>query len=202
MRQIVPTSSIAFSTQDIYGQSIRLDAFYGRRVLLSFLDDINSPPAYARLKQLKAYHQQWNSIGLALIVIFHSPASTLKRHLSLQPDTIHIIADPNLTLYQQYYKTYAPHMTQGQINLKTTSNKPHRPADFLIEVDGTMSSYWCGQHHTDYMPLEYIHRFANRLIDGLTIKERHELQHLRKENKALKIELQSLKELGGEVGID
>ncbi len=209
MRLTTPCKSIPFSTQDIYGESLNLSNFRGRRVVLSFFRDAACPFCNFRIYELTHNYKEWQAAGLEIIVVFSSTAEEVRQHVARYPRPFRMVADPGLVLYEQYGIEQSasallkalmfklPRIIRGVYTGGRPKQNPHVkivPADFLLEIDGSVVELWYGRDTADHIPLEKIQHFANGLTTGLSVKEKRELMQLRIENKRLRIENQSLKE--------
>jgi peroxiredoxin len=208
MRVKAPYKSIPFATIDIYGDSLSLADFYGKRVMLSFFRDVDCPFGHLRIQELANHYTEWQAMGLDVIAVFSSTAEEVRQHVVRHPLPFRMIADPALSLYQEYgiepylrgflkrlidtLSTLAKGSFTGQRPRKRSHAKTV-PADFLLEVDGTIVDLWYGLDVMDHIPFERVERFADRHTEGLSIQEYMELKHLRCENKKLKRLLQQSK---------
>lgn len=212
MRLTTPCESIPFTTQDIYGESIDVNDFKGRRIVLSFFRDAACPFCNFRIYELTHNYKNWQAAGLEIIVVFSSTAEQVRKHVARYPRPFRMIADPHLQIYKQYrveqssralFKALVckfPRIIRGIIAGGRPSKNPHVnivPADFLLNEEGNIVELLYGRDTADHIPLENIQRFANDVSGGMFLKEHKELIRLRVENKRLKIENQSLKETLG-----
>jgi peroxiredoxin len=208
MRLTPPCHSIPFSTHDIYGESLSLSHLHGRRVMLSFFRDAACPFCNFRIYELTHNYKEWQAAGLEIVVVFSSTAEEVRQHVARYPRPFRMVADPDLQLYEQYgieqstsalFKALMfklPRIALGIYTGGRPKKNPHVnivPADFLLDVDGSIVDTWYGRDTADHIPLERIQRFANDLLAGLSVKQKKELMYLRAENKRLRIENQSLK---------
>ncbi len=208
MRLQPPRQSVLFSTQDIYGDPIALADFSGRRVMLSFFRDAACPFCHFRIYELSNHYKKWLDQGLEVVAVFSSTAEEVKAHVARHPRPFRMIADPDLTLYNQYGVEHSsmallkalcfklPRIIRGIVGGGRPRPNPHVklvPADFLIEMDGRVLDVWYGRNTSDHIPLERVQRFVDEISVRLSIKERAELNHLRVQNKQLKGMLQVLK---------
>jgi peroxiredoxin len=208
MRLKAPCDSIPFTTLDIYGDSLSLVGFRGKRVILSFFRDAGCPLCHFRIQGLVNHYNEWKAKGLEIIAIFSSTAKEVRKYAARYPMPFRVIADPNLSLYQQYgiersslalFKGFVcklPSVMRGILTDGHPCKFSHVkivPADFLLEVDGSIAELWYGRDAANSITFERIERFADRLAEGLSIQESIELKGLRYENKKLKILLQQAK---------
>lgn len=208
MRLKTPCQSISFSTHDIYGNSITLSGFQGKRVMLSFFRDAACPFCNFRIYELSNNYKGWLAAGLEVIVVFSSTAQEVRQHVAKHPRPFKMIADPDLILYNQYGVEHSsralwkalffkfPRIVKGVMTGGRPKKNPNVkivPADFLLDVDGSVVDLWYGRDTADHIPLQRIQTFVDELANVVSQNEKNELQQLRLENKKLKKLVRELK---------
>ncbi len=196
MRLAPPCKAINFSGKDIYGEPIRLSDYKGKRVMLSFFRDAACPFCNFRVYELTNNYKEWQDEGLEIIAVFSSTAKEVRQYVARYPRPFRLIADPDLALYGRYgveksalalLKAFIfkmPRIIKGIIKGGRPKPNPHVrlvPADFLLDVDGTVSEVWYGKDTADHIPLDHIQAFIESPVtdDG-------EISQLREENKRLR----------------
>ena len=171
--------SLDFNRNDIYGESISLNNLKGKKILLSFFRDATCPFCHSRLYELTFHQDKWKDQNLEVIAVFTSSNAQVLRHVAKKPRPFRMIADPELTIYQQYgvqksikgmmkgmlFKMNK--MLKGFLNggSMATMLQPHStiiPADFLINEQGIIEQVWYGEDPSDHIPMDDINDFAKR----------------------------------------
>ena len=204
MRLKTPCPSIRFSTQDVYGNTIDLSAFEGKRVMLSFFRDAACPFCNFRIYELTNNYKAWKDAGLEIVAVFSSTSQEVRQYVANHPRPFHLIADPNLELYNQYGVEHSskalfkamlfkiPRIIKGFRTGGRPSNNPHVkivPADFLLDTDGSVVECWYGRDTADHIPLDRVQRFVDELKQKLITQQQLDLNRLLLENNKLKKKL-------------
>lgn len=182
MRLKAPCISQDFTTQDVYGQPVRLGDFHGRRVMLSFFRDAACPFCSFRVHELTHRYPHWRQQGVEVIAVFSSTDQELRQHISRRARPFRLIADPELQLYSHYGVETSPQALGKTLLLRLprilagllTGGRPDRhnphlqlvPADFLIDENGRVVDVWYGRDAADHIPLRRVEAFVrgdNRL---------------------------------------
>ncbi len=71
-------SAPAFETLDLFGNPISLVAYRGHPLLLSFLRNAACALCNLRVHQLIERHADFQRAGLAVVVVFESPAAAMR----------------------------------------------------------------------------------------------------------------------------
>lgn len=167
-----------FDVRDFEGrQRIRLEAYRGRRVLLSFYRYASCPLCNLRVHELASRSEAWRASGLEMLAVFQSPAERIRQYVGSQQAPFPLIADPEQRLYAAYgvghswsgflkaWATRLPEIGRATLGLGflpgTVEGGIHRvPADFLIDRDGTLAVAHYGRDIGDHLPQARIERFA------------------------------------------
>jgi peroxiredoxin len=166
---------IDFQTQDIYGESFRLEDLRGRRVMLSFFRDAACPFCNLRVYELTNRYTEWKAAGLTVVTVFSSPADQVRAFVARRPRPFFMISDPELEIYRQYgvqqstaalFKAllFKMHRIVGGV---ATGGRPKPnpdvrlvPAGFLVDEDGNITDSWYRRETSDHIPLERVQAFA------------------------------------------
>jgi len=176
MRVEAPRLAFDFRCTDIYGKPFQLSKLRGRRVVLSFFRDAACPFCNYRIYELTRNYYKWKASGVETIVVFSDTSDQVRKYVANRPRPFKMICDPNLKLYDRYgveksasalvraLITGLPEIVRGFLTGARPSNNPHMtivPADFLIDVDGTVIDTWYGRNTADHIPMERLMEFAN-----------------------------------------
>ena len=201
MRIKAPARGIDFHTHDVFGNSVRLSEFLGRRVALSFFRDAACPFCNYRLYELTRQHDEWKQSGMEIVVFFSDTQARVQKYIASRPRPFTMICDPQLEFYQQYRveRSYAallkasifgvPEFLRGIWTGGRPSIHKHMnvvPADFLIDSRGNIVEAYYGSDTADHIPMATLESFATK---GQTLKMlqlRQQLEHLKAENERLK----------------
>lgn len=165
-----------FNAQDVTGKQIRLSAFRGRKILLSFFRYATCPFCTVRFVRLAQEMERYANSGLVVIGVFESSREYIMRYIGRRGLPFPIIADPDGELYAQYgVKKSMPGMMLGMLRMPTLlralldpdyrmansgGSKTRIPADFLISGDRTIVESYYGRDIGDHMPFKHIDSFA------------------------------------------
>ena len=174
MRLKAPCSSIPFQAEDIFGEKIDLTGYQGRPLMLSFFRNAGCPFCNYRIYELAHNYRDWQAAGMEVIVFFSSNTNEVRKHVARHPRPYRIVADPDLSIYNQYRVEKSsigalkalifklPRVLKGfQTGGEITPN-PHPnlvPADFLINPEGNIVDLWYGQDIADHIPLTRVKEF-------------------------------------------
>ncbi|MEU6776984.1 peroxiredoxin-like family protein [Streptomyces sp. NPDC046759] len=155
----------------------------GRLVHLQFRRFAGCPVCNLHLRSVVLRHTEIEAAGIREVVVFHSPAEELRRHVTDLPFAV--VADPDKRLYAEFGVEAAPRalldprvwgpivravlrsswaMLCGREHGPAT--RPHGgrtglPADFLIAADGSVLAAKYGEHAYDQWPVEELLQLAN-----------------------------------------
>ncbi|PIB34401.1 hypothetical protein BFP72_02660 [Reichenbachiella sp. 5M10] len=168
-----------FNVQDIYGKTVRLSDFKGKKVLLSFFRDVSCPFCNLRVRDLSNRREQLEAEGLQMIFFFESSAEVLTNSLLHQKASpIPLVGDPDKAIYAQYgvessalkmMKTFfqtgaISAMKDGAtIEVAQTKDKASMtliPADFLIDEKQMLHTAHYGGHIRDHITVSELEKFV------------------------------------------
>lgn len=170
MRLTAGTVAPAFATSDHLGHPIELNGARQNAVLLSFYRYASCPICNLRIHELTQAQPVLAELGLALIAVFQSPATTITDYVGKKPLPFPIIADPSMALYRDYgvestwrglfswkvltraLKAFASGYAPGRID----GPVDRVPADFLIDQQGRIAIAHYGRDIDDHLPLATI----------------------------------------------
>jgi thioredoxin-dependent peroxiredoxin len=177
MRLTAPSQGIDFKTQDIYGKPISLRGFMGKRVMLAFFRNAGCPFCNFRLYELTHKYKTWQAQGLEVIAVFSSPVEEVRKYVAKHPRPFHMIADPDLTIYNHYGVEQSamailkailfklPRLIRGFAmgGLSTQNAHPTLvPADFLFDEYNLICDIWYGSDTSDHIPLKRVEAFIHK----------------------------------------
>lgn len=166
----------AFLREDIYGDSVRVEADNPTKIWLGFMRYAGCPVCNFRANELQQNITQINAAGYQLILIYESETETLRQYMQ-DVDNIPytIIADPKRELFKKFGVEPSFIKTLGSaFNGKVLSNRKNGsqlfdgnkqkrdgkiagiPADFLIDRNGKITTAYYGVNIGDHLPLNVI----------------------------------------------
>ena len=168
-----------FTTKDIYGKTIKLSDFKGKKILLGFFRNVNCPFCNLRVHELTKQKAVLDGRNVQMIFLFESSAKLLSLstfHQGISP--IPLIGDPEKVIYKEYgvenstlgiLKTFlSPSSLRmmeeaKKLNLPKeedkTATKSLMPADFLIDENFVIQYAHYGKDMADHIPLPMIMNF-------------------------------------------
>ncbi|HET9223812.1 MAG TPA: redoxin domain-containing protein [Roseiflexaceae bacterium] len=169
-----------FHVEDVFGDSISLDEYAGKRLLLSFYRNSACAICNLRVHQLIQRYPAYRHGGLELLAVFESPRQNILENVGRQDVPFPIIADPPAQLYALYdvevsedkvAKTMSMPETQATIRAAAErgfvltreegSNFNRMPAEFLIGPGLTVEIAHYADYVMDHLPFEVIERFLS-----------------------------------------
>ncbi|WPP50475.1 peroxiredoxin-like family protein [Catalinimonas niigatensis] len=178
----INASAPLFASKDIFGRSIDLKAYEGKKVFLGFFRHAGCPFCNLRVHTLTRAHEELKAKGLEMIFFFESKESVLLRstfHQEVSP--IPLLSDPEKKWYNAYglessgYKSAMSHITtfaKTAIQAKIKGLPMHimadgesistMPAEFLIDEKLVIRKLHYAQRLDDRMSLEEIYAFADQ----------------------------------------
>ncbi len=180
MNQLQPgMNAPVFATADINDNSVAIDSYRGRKVLLAFFRFSACALCNLRVQQFIGRYPQWQSRGMEVIAVFESPLANMKTYVGAQNAPFALIADPEAALYDLYgietseekvQSTLADAGTKVRIaeaaaaGFKLTpeegSNFHRIPAEFIIDDNGIVKVAHYNRLITDHLDFAEIDRFA------------------------------------------
>lgn len=172
-----------FQVQDVYGKSISLSAFKGKKILLSFFRNAGCPVCNLRFHKLETESGFLKSNNVVFIAVYASDKDNMLDYLnSSYPDSSSLypifIANTDRSLYNLYdlerstgklIKSLLFHGGLSDVSkgkklykskIKDDSPKNMIGADFLIDETGKVITAYYGKYSGDFIPIEMIKSFA------------------------------------------
>ncbi len=169
-----------FNLKDVFGRTIDLQSYKGRKVLIGFFRHAGCPFCNLRVHALTKVHEEFKAKGLDMIFFFESKEKVILRstfHQGVSP--IPIISDPEKRWYEAYglessgYQSAVSHITsfaQTAIKAKLKGLPLHlmadgesistMPAEFLLDEGLVIRKMHYSQRLNDRMLIEEINAFA------------------------------------------
>jgi len=171
MKMSSGSKAIDFSVTDVLGNTISLNAYQGKRVLLSFYRYASCPLCNLRVHQLTQANEQLKNLNIELIAVFQSPIERIKEYVGTQNVPFPIVADPEEKLYKLYgvktslWKTFKGMMKLNKLKEarqqgfkvgKSDGPISRVPADFLLNEDLNVEIAYYGKDIGDHLPIQEI----------------------------------------------
>lgn len=172
--------AVDFTTNDIYGNEIKLSDYKGKKIILSFLRNVSCPFCNVRVHRLMGNSVKLERSGVVMILFFESSADKLKSsvlHQGISP--FPLIGDPEKDVYKKYFvensvvkmmKTFFQADVKGTMNLAKTLDTPKEkdkeasntliPADFFIDENFKIVKAHYGKNLEDHVDIEELKKFA------------------------------------------
>lgn len=158
-----------FSTIDYLGQEVELSEYKGKKVLLSFFRVASCPFCNLRVHELIKNQQELNSRGIKIITFFLASKDEIHKYAGKLTPPFPVIPDPEFLIYKKYgvesslsgmFKamfrmgTMVKMMIGGFFNMKSVTERPLLPADFLIDENGVIYKTHYGSDFGDHIDLK------------------------------------------------
>ncbi len=175
MRLAMPCNRVDFDVKDIYGDSVQLSQFTGKKVILSFFRDAACPFCNLRVYELTNHYKAWKDKNIEIIAVFSSTSEEVRQFVAKHPRPFRLVSDPGLDLYEKYGVEHSslallkallfklPRIVRGMLNGGRPKKNPNVklvPADFLIDTSGKIKHVWYGRDTSDHIPMKMIRRFV------------------------------------------
>lgn len=165
------TSAIPFKGIDLDGNTIDFKDFKGQKVLLSFFRKAACPFCNMGLQELIKRHEEFEKRGIKIITLFASSKEDVLKYAGKQNPPFPIIPDKDFKIYEKYgvqvsyigmmktmlnpFQNFKA-MTGGFFSLKTMTEEPVIPADFLIDESQNIHKAYYGKDYDDHIPVSEI----------------------------------------------
>lgn len=169
------TPAPMFAAQDIFGETVDLNHYKGKPVLLSFFRNAACAICNLQVHKLIQKYPEFHRQGLQIIAVFESPREKMLAYVGKQDAPFPLIANPEATLYELYgvevsedklNATIASDFGKGriaeaaQVGFELTpeegSNFYRMPADFLVTPDGRIHTAFYSELVGEHLPFETI----------------------------------------------
>lgn len=169
-----------FEINDIFGRTIKLSDYRGKRVLLGFFRHAGCPFCNVRVYNLQQRMEEFRRLGMEMIFFFESEEEVLLKHkFHREVNPIPLISDPEKIWYNVYGVEHSPmksalshvsSLLQTAVRAKLRGLPVHTmegkesintiPAEFLIDERGIIRKLHYARGLNDRMKLELVTQFA------------------------------------------
>jgi peroxiredoxin len=174
MRLLPDQVAPPFSVETVDGESVSLEQFAGKPLLLMFHRYAGCPMCNIRLHEFARRFPELHERGLEAVAFFHSPASEIRKHAGGRKYPFVIASDPKFHVYRKYgVETSWPRLAMALVQpsvyadfLKAARQGFHggrmprqlakMPADFFIRPDATIHTVHYGSGIADHLTMEQI----------------------------------------------
>ncbi len=160
--------AISFRQNDYLGNTINLEDYKGKKLLLSFFRGASCPFCNLRIHQLINQYSEFEKQGIRIIVFFAAHNEEIVQFAGKQKAPFPIIPDPHLEVYKKYGIEKSSLgmikamlnplkmmkvMFSGFFNMKSIKDKPIIPSDFLINENQIIYRVYNGRDFGDHIPI-------------------------------------------------
>jgi peroxiredoxin len=172
MRLNAGVAAKPFEVKDIFDNTIRLEDYRDKKLLLSFYRYAACPMCNLRVHYLKKKYAEWQENGLHMVAFFESAKESILKYVGKQDAPFPIIGDPQLSVYKEYgvesswprffwsmiikMPTAIKAMFKGFAPGKLENDKALLPADFLVGPDLKIVRAYYGKNIGDHLPVSEI----------------------------------------------
>ena len=175
--------AIPFSVETLEGQTLSLEQFAGKPLLLMFYRYASCPMCNLRLRDFAQHFPRLQARGLEVVAFFHSPARSIRANAGQRHYPFHLVADPGFKVYRSYgvetswlrfflsmalpsfYVDWVRSMYYGFWG-GVDWQMGKMPADFLIGPDGRIMKTHYGRDMGDHLPVAEVEATLSDLISG------------------------------------
>lgn len=173
-----PQTAPAFTIKDVYGTTVNLANYKGKKVLLTFYRNVGCPICNLRFHELQEQAASFKSNGLIVLAVYESTAENIKQYMDGETFYATMIPNPDQSLYKLYdiersggkmlkgmFHGAMGKMKKGKalfkkkIELDGSANRIS--ADFLIDENGNVQTAYYGKYIGDHLPIDKIKQFLN-----------------------------------------
>lgn len=157
---------VPFRTKDMNGLIVDSNDYQGQKLLLSFFRKAACPFCNMSLQQLIKRHDDIEKRGIKVVAFFASAKADVLKYAGTHTPPFPVIPDENFTIYRKYrvevsylgmLKTMLNPLknikaiTGGFFSLKTISEDPVMPAEFLIGENQEIHRAHYGKDFDDHI---------------------------------------------------
>jgi peroxiredoxin Q/BCP len=179
MKLQVSQTAPDFTIKDINGNTVKLSAFKGKKVFLTFYRNVGCPVCNLRFHELLPLEKEFKTKGAIVLAVYESSELNLKRYVDNGDYYTVMIANPRFDLYEKYaierstikllssiYKGVIGKAEQGKkLFTQKFDQDGHANlmgAEFLIDENGKIETAYYNQFIGDHLPVKDIKAFLNR----------------------------------------
>jgi thioredoxin-dependent peroxiredoxin len=164
-----------FETKSVQGETINLNKYKGKTVLLAFFRFAGCPVCNFRMHELMENYDKLRAKNIELIAVFESSNQTLASYISDTKIPFPVVSDSSLNLYKKYgtgkslgkmmstlfKKKPKQEMKKGEAlfngkKYKQDGSMIRIPSDFIIDENGLIKIAHYGKYIGDHIPLELV----------------------------------------------
>lgn len=157
------------------GETIRLNAYQGKKVLLVFFRFAGCPVCNFKMHELIDRYEELKANNLEVLAVFESSNATLLTYVQDAHIPFPVIGDSSLVLYKRFHVTQSvfkmmntmfkkkpkAEMKKGEAlyhgkKYKQDGSLTRIPADFIIDEQGLLKMVHYGKFIGDHLPIETI----------------------------------------------
>jgi thioredoxin-dependent peroxiredoxin len=170
MKLLLNQTAPPFSTNDVYGNVIDLNALRGRKIYLAFERNVGCPVCNLRTHELLKHAEYFASRKILVVLVFESPSDKMLAHLGENSYPFHFVADPDNKLYDSYgvsrsFISVMRSLFNGIVQKANRGNKlfnkPMKqdghldriPAEFIVDESGIIKLIHYGRFIGDHLPI-------------------------------------------------
>lgn len=169
----------SFALPSIDGESISLDAYRGRRVLLAFLRNARCAVCNLWVRQTARRAAAWREAGLDVITVFESAPASLREQFAEWHPPFVVLADPDGRVHDAFGSRSDAARVQEVVRAgsgaaalaraeaagipvvhEEDANFFRLPAEVLVERDGTVARAHVAEDVVDHLDPAEIDAFA------------------------------------------
>lgn len=172
--QTAPT----FVAEDVNGDTVNLESYKGKKVLLTFFRNVGCPICNLRFHELQEQAEYFKSKNLVWVAVYESTAEHMKQYLMDEKPYAIMLPNPDQSLFQLYrversYGKLMKGMFNGAMGKKSQGEKLFKQkigqdgnmnrigAEFLIDEKGNVATAFYGKYLGDDLSLDDINKFIN-----------------------------------------
>lgn len=160
--------SLNFELNNLSGELISLDAYKGKKVLVSFFRDTTCPFCNLRVRELINHYDELKENNIDVIAIYPSSVEKIRKYSGKQNAPFEMLADPEEKIYKKIAIRYdklgmlksmlrgsrfAKVMTSGFMNSEAMKTPPMLPVDILIDENQKIIKRLDGTYFGDHIPI-------------------------------------------------
>lgn len=168
-----------FDVRDLFGNSVRLRGFRGKKLMLSFYRYASCPLCNLRIHEIIRRYPDFKERGMEVVAVFQSPGESIRQYVGKRNAPFAIVPDPDRELYRMYgveasWTGYSKGMLRmgdlasaigkGYLPGKMEGKIAMIPADFLIKPDLIVRRAYYGKDIGDHLPTEEIDAWLSTAV--------------------------------------
>lgn len=170
--------AVPFTVETLQGETISLESFYGKPLLLMFFRYSSCPMCNLRLHEFAQHYPRLHNRGLEVVAFFHSSPKSVRADAGSRRYPFYLVADPEFSIYRSYgvetswpkfllstvlpsfYLDWLRSMRYGFWG-GVAWQMAKMPADFLIDPDSRIIRAHYGQNIGDHLAVSEIEKLLH-----------------------------------------